>query len=135
MKLTTLFTSACLIAAAIASPVTQLKSVDVDVDVDALSQPPNPANIDMHEINFSPPYNWRPDPRLLDWVRFNRPPGSTQAEFINFLKNHCMNIPRCRSLAGFKEDEKWVGYIFKITLLQNDFVRDPRISESFAFTT
>ncbi|PGH06155.1 hypothetical protein GX51_02543 [Blastomyces parvus] len=138
MKLTTLFTSACLVVAAIATPIMQLEPVDsVDVNVTALSQSPNPANIDMHQLHFPPPLRWRPSVRLLDEAlrQFTFPSYGTGGQFAQYLIFECMNIPRCQSLAGFKDRGGWLGYVFKVTITTNDFVSTSMTTDSFAFTT
>ncbi|PGG98903.1 hypothetical protein GX51_06550 [Blastomyces parvus] len=121
--------------AGIASPIMQLKPVQVDVDV--LNQPPNPANIDMHQIHFPPPFNRRPGPRLLNAVQreYRFPWLSPWVEFADFLKNQCLHTAECKSIAGFKDDGTWMGFTFKVTATENDFVVAPMTTEAFAFTT
>ncbi|PGH07984.1 hypothetical protein GX51_01424 [Blastomyces parvus] len=140
MKLATLFTSACLLVAAIASPIAQPQPVDVDVDVDkvdAQGQSPNPANIILDQIMFAPPYNWKPGLRLLGVVdtTYNYPQERPSVEFAYFLKLRCNSHPRCKSIAGVRRNGQWIGYIFTTPATRADFVRDYIYSDSFAFTS
>ncbi|PGH07985.1 hypothetical protein GX51_01425 [Blastomyces parvus] len=130
MKLSTLFASACFFVAAIASPIVDVAAADPVPSAD-------PANIALHQIMFAPPYNWKPGAQLMASAEssFGGPPTLSSVEFANILKTQCNRVPSCKSLAGFKTGGKWLGYIFKRQAIREDFIRDPVVSESFAFTS
>ncbi|KLJ05541.1 hypothetical protein EMPG_10937 [Blastomyces silverae] len=101
MKLATLFTSACLFVAAIANPIAQPDPVDLAPDD---VPDPSPENVNLHQLMFPPPYNWKPGPSLMAKAdsSYGFPETMSSVEFANFMKHQCDRIPTCQSIAGYK---------------------------------
>ncbi|PGG96885.1 hypothetical protein GX51_07622 [Blastomyces parvus] len=135
MKLATLFRSTYFIVTAIATPFTQSEHVDVDVNVP--NQSLNSANVNLQQIMFAPPYNWKPKLQLFEAVEmtYDYPSARPSVEFSYFLKLECNRISSCKSIAGVRQNNDWIGWIFNISINREDFIRDYRYSDSFAFTT